>query len=1037
MVATSTSGDLIRTAIQRPVTVLVGVVLVVMFGALSVADLPIQLTPDVTVPTMTVNTRWPGASPQEVEAEILEEQEDALKAVPGLVKMESEARPDEARLTLEFEVGTDLDEALVRVSNRLTQVPDYPAAAREPVISAASNSGPPLAVITIRSPTGEPVAQYRTWVEQEIVPQLERIPGVATIRHLGGRDSRIHVDFDMAALASRRITVQQVATRIGAELRDVSGGDLDLGKRRYLVRTPVAPEVPEQLERIVIGAGLEGTPILLGDVATVRPGLRDATDVAFSDDRPSMVLLLFREAGTNVLEVSQEVRDAVARLHETRFAPEGLELELVSDQVGYITGALELVRSNLLIGASLAVLVLLLFLRSIAASAVISVAIPVCVLGTALGMALIGRTINVVSLAGTAFAVGMVVDNSIVALENIDTWRRRGVGAIEAAYRGVKEVWGALVASTVTTAAVFLPIIGWQDEVGELLRDVAVAIALAVGVSLVVSVLVIPSFSAKLLRSRAAAESEAEGVGAAIRRGIGRQVTFLVRSWWRGLLVAGAAVAGALALASALLPSMEYLPTGNRNLIFGILLPPPGYSPAELDRIGRQVQAQMAAHTGVERDGVPAIERSFFVGSPNQVIFGVIGEQDDRVGELVPFVRGAGSQAPGTFAFASQASLFGRQIGGGRAVEVEISGSDLAAVIGLGGRLMGAIGQAVPGAQVRPIPSLDLGAPELHAVPRRDDAAGLGVSGAELGLTVDAYVDGAIVGELGPQGEPKIDVALRALRPGGREIDDPEALAASPVATPSGDIVPLSSLAELRETLGPTLIKRIERRRAIVLQVTPPQEVALEQAMRVIRDEVIAPLREDGTIGGGIDIELSGTAGQLEAAKERMVEVLLLAVVISLLLLAALFEDFLAPLVVLVTVPLAGGGGVLGLWLVDRYLAPQPLDLMTALGFVILVGVVVNNAILVVDGALARLREGAPLREAIPAAVEARVRPIFMSTATSVAGLLPLVVFPGSGAELYRGVGAIVLGGLVVSTVLTLYVVPSVMTVVWRLRGVK
>jgi HAE1 family hydrophobic/amphiphilic exporter-1 len=350
---------------------------------------------------------------------------------------------------------------------------------------------------------------------------------------------------------------------------------------------------------------------------------------------------------------------------------------------------------------------------------------------------------------------------------------------------------------------------------------------------------------------------------------------------------------------------------------------------------------------------------------------------------------------------------------------------------------MGVIGQAIPGAQIRPIPSLDLGAPELHVVPRRDEAAGLAVSGAELGLVVDAYIDGAIVGELGPQGEPKIDVALRALRPGGHEVDDPEALASSPVATPSGDVVPLSSLARLEERLGPTLIKRIERRRSIVLQVTPPESVPLERAMASIRDDVIAPLREGGEIDRGIDIELSGTAGKLEQAKGRMLEVLLLAVLISYLLLAALFEDFLAPVAVLVTVPLAGGGGVLGLWLVDRYLAPQALDLMTALGFVILIGVVVNNAILVVDGALARLREGETLAQAVPRAVEGRVRPIFMSTATSVAGLLPLVIFPGSGAELYRGVGAIVLGGLAVSTVLTLYVVPSLFVVLWRVRGVR
>ena len=1039
--ARQTTGNLIRLAVSRPVTVFVGVVLVVLFGTLSVTGLPIQLTPDITVPTMTISTRWPGASPLEVESEILEPQEDALKSVPDLVKMESSAKPDEASITLEFEVGTDLDEALVQVNNRLTQVPDYPDAAREPVISPSDSAGPPLAVVTIKSRTpGQPVGQYRTWVEQEILPRIERIGGVASIRHIGGRDSRIHVDFDMAELAARRITVQQVAFRIGAELTDVSAGDMDLGKRRYLVRTPVAPDDPAELETIVLGAAPDGTAIVLGDVARVYRGLRDPTNVAMSDNGPSMVLLLFREAGTNVLEVSQEVRDTIADLDETRFAPEGLEMSLVFDQVGYITGALDLVRTNLLIGAGLSILVLLLFLRSVAASAVISIAIPVCVLGTALGMSIMGRTINVVSLAGTAFAVGMVVDNSIVALESIDTWRRRGVPASEAAYRGVKEVWGALVASTATTAAVFIPIVAWQDEVGELLRDVAVAIALAVGVSLVVSVLVIPSFSARLLRPLPAGRDKARGVtalGAGIKRSIARQVGFLSRSWRRGLLVTVAAVAGAVALAQALLPAMEYLPTGNRNLIFGIMVPPPGYSPASMDAIAKQVQGDMASHTGVEVGGVPSISRTFFVGDPGRVVFGAVAEEPDQIVALLPYVREIGGKAPGSIAFASQASLFGRAIGSSRAVEVEISGSDLTGIIGLGGRLMGSIREAIPDAQIRPVPSLDLGAPEIHAVPRRESTAGLAVGGAELGLVVDAYVDGAIVGELGPQGQPKIDVALRALRPGGSRVEDPEALKTAPVATPSGDVVPLSSLARIEERLGPTQIRRIERRRAIMLSVTPPDSVPLERAMAAIRDDVVAPMMASGQLPEGTQIELSGTAGKLEGAKTRLYEVLGMAVLISFLLLAALFEDFLAPVAVLVTVPLAGGGGVLGLWLVDTYLSKQPFDLMTALGFVILIGVVVNNAILVVDGALTRLRSGDRLDVAVPAAVQARVRPIFMSTATSLAGLLPLVIFPGSGAELYRGVGAVVLGGLALSTVLTLYVVPSFFVLLWRVRGVK
>jgi HAE1 family hydrophobic/amphiphilic exporter-1 len=1035
----SAGGNIIRLAVARPVTVLVGVVLVMLFGALSVVALPIQLTPDVTIPTLTVTTRWPGGAPTEVESEILEEQEDALKSVTGLVEMKSEAKPDEAKITLELEVGTPLEAALVRVSNRLTQVPDYPLAARQPVVTTSNNAGPPLAVVTIKSRTGGAVAQFRTWVEQRILPRLERIHGVSDIRHLGGRDSQVQVDFDMAALAARRITVSQLAARVGAELQDVSGGNLDLGKRRFLVRTPVAPDVPPELERIVVGAGPDGTPILLGDVAKVHRGLRPPTAVAMSDNQPSMVLLLSREAGTNVLEVSEEVRAVVAELDAEEFAPEGLEIAVIADQTGYINGALDLVRQNLLLGAALAVVVLLLFLRSVAASAVIAVAIPVCVLGTGLGMALLGRTINVVSLAGTAFAVGMVVDNSIVALESIDTWRHRGRSAVEAAYHGVKEVWGALLASTVTTAAVFLPIIGWQDEVGELLRDVAVAIALAVVVSLLVAVLVIPSFAARLLRPlpQVSGASALGRVGGAVRDFIGWQVELLVRRVPRSLAVVVLAIVASIGLAQWLLPAMEYLPTGNRNLIFGIQLPPPGYSPRELETIGVQVQGDMAAHTGVDVDDVPAIHRTFFVGDPNQVIFGAVAERDDRVGELLPYVQRVGSQAPGTFAFASQASLFGRDIGGARAVDVEIAGSDLPQLIGLGGQLMGAIGAALPGAQIRPIPSLDLGAPEIHAVPRRDEAAALAVSGAELGLVVDAYIDGAVVGELGPEGEPKIDVVLRALRPDGTEIDDPEALAAAPVATPSGDIVPLSSLATIEERIGPTQIQRIERRRAITLQVSPPKEIALEAAMNTIRNEVIAPMEDESRIPEGVEIRLSGTAGKLEQAKERFGTVLLLAVVISFLLLAALFEDFLAPIAVLVTVPLAGSGGVLGLWLVDRWLGPQTFDLMTALGFVILIGVVVNNAILVVDGALARLREGVPLAQAVPEAVRARVRPIFMTTATSLAGLLPLVVFPGSGAELYRGVGAVVLGGLAVSTVLTLYVVPCLFSLLWRARGAR
>jgi HAE1 family hydrophobic/amphiphilic exporter-1 len=1023
-------------AIQRPVSVVVGVLLVVLFGALSVIDIPIQLTPDIATPTISVNTVWPGAAPIEVETEILEPQEEVLKNVQGLTRMESSAGMNGGSITLEFEVDTVIEEALVRVTNRLSQVSSYPDAVREPVVETANSSGPPIAVIAIRDPNKGSVAAYRTWVEDSILPELDRIPGVAGIFFIGGQDTEVHVLFDARALAARGLSMEGVADKVRAELRDLSGGDVTLGKRRYLVRTTIAPKKPAALEEVVLGASSDGTPILLGDVAEVKLALRKPTGVAIVQDRPAMVMLLSREAGTNVLEVTQEIHAVVDRLQRERFAREGLQIEILADQVEYIEGALDLVRQNLLLGAGLAVIVLFLFLRTFGASAVVSIAIPVCAFATALGMQAFGRTINVVSLAGITFAIGMVVDNSIVALESIDTWRTRAPNTKLAAYRGIREVWGALIASTATTVAVFIPIVLWQGEVGELLRDVAVAIATAVSVSLVVSVLVIPSLAARLLSTGQTLDL---GGLTEFGRRFRARVTEIVRWLCASTARAGAtlvfAIVGSLLVAWALLPPMEYLPTGNRNLVFGILIPPPGYSIEELEATGNRLQTFMARYTGKENDGEPNIRRSFFVGSPDRVFAGAVAEDGKDVGRMLDLLRRTQSKIPGMISFATQASLFGRSIGGGRLIEIDVQGSDLTTMTEFGGRLFGDLRAGIPGAQVRPVPSLDPGAPELHVIPKRKEAAALQMGGAELGLVVDSLIDGAIIGEYTPIGQPKLDVVLRAADQTGAPLADAPALLSSPVATPSGRTVPLGALANVEERLGPSVIRHLERRRAITLNVSPPEDFALEDAIDTIRNDVLGKLEAEGAVPSDVQVDLSGAAGKLEVAQKQFGNILLLAVVICFLLIAALFEDFVSPLAVLVSVPLAAAGGAGGLYLVNAFLGTQPLDLMTALGFLILIGVVVNNAILVVDGSLARLRQGSTLREAVPLAVEARVRPIFMTTATSLAGLLPMVVFQGSGSELYRGVGAIVLGGLLLSTVLTLFVVPSAFTLLWRLRG--
>jgi HAE1 family hydrophobic/amphiphilic exporter-1 len=1012
---------MIRVAIARPVGVLVGVLLLVLFGLLSLRGVPIQLTPDIETPTLTVTTDWPGAAPAEVERELLVPQEEVLKALQGLEEMTSEARQDRGTVTLELAVGTDLDEALVRVTNRLAQVPRYPEAADEPAVSTADAAGPPLAVVLLRAKDGRPVSQYRTWFEEEGLPRLERIRGVATIDYFGGRDTEVHVDFDRTALATRGIPIGALANAVTAELADISGGELTLGKRSFVVRTIAAPVDLADLEEVVIAVSPEGAPIRLGDVATVREGLRKRSAYVFNNDQEAIALLFRRETGSNVLEVTEQILAEVDAVQADLLDPIGLELAVVNDQSGYIYEALALVRQNLLLGGALAVGVLLLFLRDVRASAVVAVAIPVSVVGTLLGMSLLGRTVNIVSLAGMAFAVGMVVDNAIVVMEAIDAWRGRTESMDDAAREGAQEVWGALVASTLTTIAVFAPIAVWEDTVGELLRDVAVAVSCAVAISLVVSVLVIPSFSARFVKGSGIAAEPSR-----IARGIGSVAGWFARSLVRAGALSAGVVAVTVTLAWLFTPPMEYLPTGNRNLLFGILVPPPGTSVDEVIRIGQDFQDGVTTHVGVERDGVPSIERSFFVARPGAVFMGAAATDPSRIDGLVAYYRDAQKDLPGYFGVASQASLFGRGVGSSRSIDVQLGGADLEELIGVGGRLMGLLSEALPGAQIRPIPSLDLGAPELQIRPRRKDGARLGFSGADLGAAVDALVDGRIIGELGREGKPNLRVVLGA-EDGG--VKDGSALLGASVATPAGEVVPVSAVAELVETRGPATIQRIERRRAITLQVSPPDDVALETAMQRIRSDVLL----DAEIPSSVRVELAGTADDLTVAKARFGQVLLLAVVISFLLMSALFEDFLAPLVILVTVPMAAAGGVIGLRLVDALLAPQPLDMMTAVGFVLLIGVVVNNAILVVDGALARLRDGMGLEEAVEEAVVRRVRPIFMSSLTSLAGLLPMVLVPGSGSELYRGVGAVVLGGLTLATGLTLFVVPALFVVVWRL----
>lgn len=1063
--------NVIQFAIRYPVTTTVVVILVVLFGLVSLTRLPIQLTPDVSKPEITIATTWQGASPKEVEREIVDKQEEQVKGVEGLEKMFGESAYDSGEIILRFPAGTTTDTALLRVSNRLNQVKEYPDEADEPVISSANANSRAMAWFIFEPLEDNPIVidTMRDFAEDVIKARFERIPGVAASNVYGGRERELRVLVDPLKLAIRSLTVLDLAQALDQENRDYSAGDFDEGKRSYVVRTTGEYQSPEDVSDVII-ARRDGAPVYVRDVATVSIAYKEPKHVVREMGRNSIAVNAVREIGANTLDTMQQLREAVQELNDEILERRGFKLFQVYDETDYIYSSINLVQKNLVIGSILAVTILFLFLRTASTTFVIGLAIPVSIMGTFIALWVLDRNVNVISLAGMTLAAGMLVDNSIVVLENIYRHRESGKPLRQAAYDGTSEVWGAVLASTLTTIAVFVPIVFIEEQAGQLFRDIAIAISAGVGLSLLVSITVIPSLSARILttrnhktdRNRAASSKRLDDLVSHGSRMAGRLGINAARIrefvyWmcgsirWRVGIVCGLTVF-ALGIITLFLPKAEYLPSGNRNLIFGIVLPPPGYNTEKYVHLGESIERVLTPHWDAEPgspeeaalDG-PSIRNFFYVARGRSVFMGGRTNDDAQIRNLIPVFHRALDDIPGVIPIVTQGSLFDQGLGDGRSIDVEITGPDLSRLIALAGRIFGQVQGILPGAQLRPIPSLDLGSPEVRVHLKRDRAADVQMTNRELGFTVDALVDGAKASDYQFEGD-EIDLTIQGI---DAYADRTQDLANLPIFTRGGRIATVGDLAEIKLVAGPEQINHIERERAITVQVIPPSDVPLETAMELIERQIVLPIKETGNLGHLYNIHLAGTADDLTKTYDALKYNLLLALLITYLLMAALFESFLYPFVIIFSVPLAAAGGILGLFVVNGVIAYQPMDVLTMLGFIILIGVVVNNAILVVHQALNfmdpqrlnpwtsdedRATSAMPARQAIAESVRSRVRPIMMSMLTTTFGLLPLVLSSGAGSELYRGIGSVVLGGLMLSTMFTLLLVPAIFSLMmdWK-----
>lgn len=1047
----------VEVAVARPVTVTMVSVAVALFGWLALRGLPLDLLPDISYPTLTVRTTWEGAAPAEIESLVSRPLEQAVGAIPNVVRLSSVSAPERSDVTVEFDWGTSMEFAALDVREKVDLV-TLPEDADRPVLLRYDPSLEPVIEAAVAFAEGNPTSaadetRLRDLADERVARGLEGLDGVAAVTVQGGLESEFHVVVDVDRLASLELTVAQVSQRLAAENVNQTGGAVEDGDARFLVRTLNEFGEPEEALDVVVGQR-DGVPVRLRDVGRVERGARDRKVLTRVDGRPSVRVAVFREAEANTVAVADAVRARLEEL-ERELQDQGLpvQLSVVVDQSRFIRASIAEVRSAALWGGALALLVLYVFLRRLSATFIIGIAIPVSVLATFFAMDLSSTTLNVLSLGGLALGIGMLVDSAIVVLEAIEARRGRSGGTPrETAERGASEVGRAVVASTLTTICVFVPVLFVEGIGAALFRDMAVVVSVSLLASLLASLTLIPTLSARWGLGAGAAGSAGVPPTATtwlswplrLARGLAQLVSRAVHLPVRpvlalfdgafGLLERGypRLLAGALRHRAVVLSLVVAVAAGTAALVPGLdvdLLPemsqgelrvdvalpvgtPIETAAARLAAIERSVLADpdvvaVAATVGrsLSRPGQPAEEREHLAHLVVRLRDGVLGAAEDEVAarldrELAGWAAVAARfERPALFSFSAP-------------LEVELRGENLVALARAAESVARRL-EALPS-----ISGVTTGArggnPEIQVRFDRDRLAALGTGTAAAGEALRDQVLGAVATDL-QRGDRDVDLRVRADEAVRHDVEQLQDL---PVVVAGGTPVPLRAIARLETARGPAEITRRGHERVALVAATPRSA-----DLAGVVEDVESVLHAE-PLPAGVHWTLSGKASELGSSLRNLGLAIVLATFLVYLVMASQFESFAQPFVILFSVPFALAGGLLALRLLG-----QPLSVVAGIGLVMLSGIVVNNAIVLVDRINQRAADH-ELAEAVALAGRDRLRPILMTTSTTVLGLLPMALSSAEGAELRIPLALTVIGGLLLSTLVTLVLVPVLVSFV-------
>ncbi|MEO0373661.1 MAG: efflux RND transporter permease subunit, partial [Cyanobacteria bacterium P01_A01_bin.17] len=1012
--------SLIKTAVRWRHGTGVLFCLLALFGILALFQLPLELQPGGDRPEISITTPYLGASPAEVEDLVTRPIEERLEEVQGIQDITSSSGSGVSTINVEFDWDSDIDRSLVDVLNKLQQVEALPTEADESDVEVVSGSSDPMMWIILIPKQGFTADDhhYRDLVDDVVVPRFRQVQGVGQFLVSGGREREVEVVVDPKALADRNLTIGDVANSLRNNNQDIRGGPLVLGRREYRVRTISRIEDVKQLEDFVLRRDGSGT-VYLGDVAKARMGRAIQDRALIRNNEPAVATGIIRQVGGNVPEISAGIREALVEL-EARFdrEGEGITFDIPYDENDYINESISFVEGNLIIGAILAALVLLLFLGSLRTVGVIAIAIPTTLITVFIVFYALGRTLNVISLAGLAFAVGMVVDNAIVVLENVFTHMQRGKTPMKAAIDGTQEVGGAMLASTLTTVAVFAPIVLVTGEAGQLFFDIGLALSASVMFSLFAALTLVPMLAGLFLKRTEAEQMLAGGeygggngleravanTSAIFRLGERQLENFLLKTvrWSLGkgklkrrLFVLTLPII-LLITSFQLLPPADYLPEGNRNLVLWIAGTFPGTS------IPEAIELSQAPRDFVSQQ--PEVMRTLYVHRPGRRLIAAFIQPEDATGnklnDLVNRFRTKSNDFPGyRFLVPRRASIFQDP---GKEFEVQIIGENLSEIDGLQKQLNQQIGELRGIQNVRS--DFVTGAPELQVIPNRERLAETGLSESEIGEMVQAALGGLRASEfIDGKRELNVTVELR-----DTFVETPEQLRQLAIYNGSQRLQ-LSDVAQVLETTGADTINHVDLERSITLTASVANDAPLGALVNQTEQQILEPLRQD--LPAGVRVELAGSADVLSETLFQLGSTFALSLVITYLLLVALYRSFTYPLLIMATVPMGMTGALLSLVIANSVPGVVvPLDMITGLGFVILTGVVVNNAILLVDRALQLQAEGMEYDLSLYTAVGDRLRPIFMSAGTAAisgivsgsskcASICRIAVRTGAGTE--------------------------------------